>query len=261
MDSILQVLLIEDDQSACDNFIQYINGIEDISLVAYANDATEAIKLVQRHLPHVIILDLELQQGGGNGLIFLQELGRLDLQIAPYILVTTHNSSSVTLDLARELGADFIMTKYQTDYSAKMVVEFLKLVKNNILQKSNHQESSTNLEESPAQKVKRLTKMVCIEFDHIGVSTKLTGYKYLIDAVLINMENSNARISTEIAAKYNKSTASVERAMEAAINKTWNSADIDDLSKYYTARIRPDRGQPTLLEFITYYANKIENMT
>ena len=47
--------------------------------------------------------------------------------------------------------------------------------------------------------------------------------------------------------------------MQNAIKRAWDTNDIDDLLKYYTAYIRPDKGFPTLMEFICYYSNKIKN--
>ena len=69
--------------------------------------------------PDAIILDLELHEGGGNGLFFLSKLHDLGLEKLPYILITTQNTSNVTLEAARQLGADFIITKYERDYSAQ----------------------------------------------------------------------------------------------------------------------------------------------
>lgn len=57
--------------------------------------------------------------------------------------------------------------------------------------------------------------------------------------------------------KYKKSDASIERAMQNAINRAWRTSDIDDLLTYYTARIQSQKGVPTIMEFIFYYANKI----
>ena len=59
---------------------------------------------------------------------------------------------------------------------------------------------------------------------------------------------------------YKKSTGSVERAMQTAINKAWRVNDTEDLLKYYTARIDPRRGAPTVTEFVYYYANKVKGM-
>ena len=49
--------------------------------------------------------------------------------------------------------------------------------------------------------------------------------------------------------------------MQNAIKSAWRTNDIDDLLTYYTAKINPNRGVPTLTEFIYYYANQITNET
>jgi hypothetical protein len=60
-----------------------------------------------------------------------------------------------------------------------------------------------------------------------------------------------------IAKSYSVSTPSVERAMQGAINRAWNTTDTETLEKQYTAYINPDRGHPTATEFIFYYADKV----
>ena len=72
------------------------------------NNSFDAIEMVKNYLPDAVILDLELHLGGGNGLLFLNELKKLTLTRRPYILVTTNNSSNITLEQARSLGANFI---------------------------------------------------------------------------------------------------------------------------------------------------------
>ena len=47
--------------------------------------------------------------------------------------------------------------------------------------------------------------------------------------------------------------------MQNAIEKAWKTSCIEDLKKYYTARISSSRGVPTMTEFIYYYAEKIKN--
>lgn len=66
-------------------------------------------------------------------------------------------------------------------------------------------------------------------------------------------------INTVIAQKYGKTDASVERAMQNAINRAWRTGNVEELLFYYTARINPSRGVPTITEFISYYANKLKS--
>ena len=257
MSSRLKILLVEDDQKACSEIINIIDSTEDIELTGVTNNSTKAIEYLKDYLPDAVILDLELHQGYGNGIMFLQEMKNSSLSKVPYILITTNNTSSVTYDYARQLGADFIMSKHQPDYSEKGVVDFLVMMKDIIL---NRVKNSTGQEtESPAQSSKRLTRRIFTELDLIGVSQKAVGHKYLVDAIQIVMGEPVSNICNIIGKKYSKTPASVERAMQNAINRTWRTSDIDDLLFYYTAKINSDRGVPTITEFIYYYANKLNN--
>lgn len=258
MERKLTVLLIEDDQNACNDIVNYIEGLEDVILVGVTNSSEEGINYVHNFLPDAVILDLELHQGSGNGLLFLDALKKQQLSIYPYILVTTNNSSTVTYEQVRQLGAGFIMPKYQADYSAQNVVEFLRMMKPVILNQSSHLNSDHNTTDTTEQKQKRIMQIINTELDKIGVSYKLVGRKYLFDAIYIVIFTPDDNIYSTIGRKYEKSDASVERAMYNAINKAWNTSDIDDLLKHYTAKIDSRRGVPTITEFIFYYANKVK---
>lgn len=49
------------------------------------------------------------------------------------------------------------------------------------------------------------------------------------------------------------------RAMQNSINRAWSTSDIQDLLDNYTAKIKSDKGVPTVTEFIYFYAQKIKN--
>ncbi len=259
MERDLSILIIEDDIAACKQLSDCVDMTEGISIAAITNNSYRAIEYAKELLPDAIILDLELHQGQGNGLTFLQDLRNLDISVKPYILVTTNVSSTTTYEYARQYGADFIMSKYQDDYSEQNVIEFLKMMKN-IIQNNLHQHNPEyDITESAGQREKRLTRIINMELDNIGISPKAVGYKYLTDAILLVLDGHKANLSTEIGAKYEKTYSSVDRAMQNAINKTWRTTDIDTLLRNYTANIRSDKGVPTLTEFVHYYATKIKN--
>ena len=119
----MKILIIEDDINDCNNFIACVRNRKDIEIVAITDSDIEGLKYVKTKNPEGIILDLELHEGGGNGLFSLSKLHDLGLEKLPYILITTQNTSNVTLEAARQLGADFIITKYERDYSAQKPVE------------------------------------------------------------------------------------------------------------------------------------------
>lgn len=259
MNGPLHVLLIEDEQNVCQRFKDEINEREDIILVGITNDSYQALELIQKDIPDAIILDLELHFGQGNGLLFLKELQNLFLSFSPYILITTNNSSPTTYQYARETGADFIMYKHQSDYSEKKVIEFLCTISSVIHSNRKHQNPLNASTETLIQKKQRFKRIISKELDYVGINPKTIGYQYLIDAILIIMEKFTPNFTSIIADKYNKSYKSVEHGMQNAINRAWNTMDIDELLLHYTAKITSVKGVPTITEFVRYYANKIKN--
>jgi DNA-binding NarL/FixJ family response regulator len=259
MDRKLSILLVEDDPNACKDIIEYIEELDDTTLIGVTNNSTKAIDYIHDYLPDAVILDLELHQGSGNGLFVLQALQQLLLEVPPYILITTNNSSPVTYETARQMGADFIMSKHQEDYSAKTVVEFLRMMKTIIRSREKSVVSASSAAEPPEMKIKRIQKRIYTELNQIGISPKAIGYQYLTDAIQLLVEKPTNNLCSILGQKYGKTESSVERAMQNAITKAWRSSDIEDLLTYYTAKINSDKGVPTMTEFIYYYASKLKN--
>ena len=257
MNKILSVLLIEDDVLACNEFKHYMKELDDMKLVAVTNNAHEALKLVMAHLPNVILLDLELHHGGGNGFQFMRDLKNLNLDHMPFILVTTNNMSDVTLEQAKELGADFTLTKYEEGYSAQYVIDNIRLMRSAILKKNAKVTPLPDL--TPAQEEQLYIKRIQRELELVGINPKATGYKYLVDSILLLINDSEASLARTLAPKYKKTEKSIERAMQNAIKQAWNTNDIEDLLQYYTAKVRIDKGCPTMMEFIWYYTTKIKS--
>lgn len=252
----LTVLLVEDDQDACRAFTSYADSLEEIVIVGVTGSAVQAVQDMQDLLPDAVILDLELHHGQGSGFDVLQGLDSLSRPSKPYVLITTNNSSRITYEYARQLGADFIFSKHQTDYSEKSALDFLLMMKSAI--QSASPPAADARSGLPNEKNQRIYRRVIAELTHIGISQKAKGYQYLIDAILLLIDApQQQRLSSVIGSKYGKTEASVERAMQNAINRAWKTTDIDDLLRYYEARINSERGVPTSTEFIYYYANKI----
>ena len=258
MNNELTILLVEDDQQACSKIIEYIDTFKDIRLIGVTNNASKAVEIVKDCRPNAIILDLELHQGSGSGLDVLRDIHSLMLPVSPYILVTTNNSSTVTYEFARQLGADYILFKHQEGYSEKAAVDFLHMLKEIILSKWKYSSQESLTTESPHQKNQRITRRIYAELNNVGISQRVVGYQYLVDAILLIIERPQQHICNTIGQKYGKTEASVERAMQSAINKAWRTTDIDELAIHFTAKVHSEKGVPTLTEFIYYYANKIK---
>ena len=258
MERELNILVVEDDEEVCKCFENYVETMERLSIVACTNDSSNAIELVQEYLPDVIILDLELDMGKGNGIDFLNVLKKLELPYKPFIVVTTNNSSKMTKEIVRSMGIDFYFSKYQRDYSEKGILEFLDSMKDNIQKVMKKADKTYDFVDSAKKREKRIRAMIMKELEFVGINPKAVGYKYLVEAIYLVINGEKRSLSNIVGDMFNKTSGSVDKAMQHVIDRSWKVNDPDELLEYYTARIDPNRGAPTVTEFIYYYANKIE---
>lgn len=247
----ITIYLVEDDSAACKRFVIHAKTHKNLNIIGITNNADKALVDIYDLLPDILILDLELHQGGGNGLGVLQALYSKSPLKKPYIVITTNNTSPTTLELARKLGADFIFSKHQQDYSEQSVLNFIVMLQPVI--EINHKEPVDLKIEA------RKKEFINQELLKLGIHPKNIGYSYLIDAILMASKGETVNLCTKIAEQHAKSEPSVERAMQNAIKRAWKITDIDILLSMYTAPIHPDKCVPTLTEFVCFYANKLRN--
>ncbi len=251
----LSVLIVEDENKICEEYKNKIAEHDNLFLIDTTNNTNTALNLIDEFLPNILILDLELHHGFGNGINLLKDLTKRNLKSKPFILVVTNNISSITHKIVRTLGADFLITKNQQDYSVDMVLEFISSISPTDFTHNNSDAYKLEAAQSYEVSVKN---RINTELDLIGVSSKLKGRLYLSDAIELTCKGRTPNISTVIAKKYSKTEASVERAMQTAVNHAWRNTDIETLEKHYTAYINPRKGVPTITEFICYYADKVK---
>ena len=65
-DRKLSVVISDDDPMIRDALREVLDAEPDLEVVAVARDADEAIALVERHEPAVVVLDLRMPGGGGG---------------------------------------------------------------------------------------------------------------------------------------------------------------------------------------------------
>lgn len=260
MERELSVLIIEDDKDACRTFEDCASTMDKIEVVACTNDSQKGIELIKEYRVDAVILDLELNDGRGSGIDFLEDLAKLDINYKPFIVVTSNNSSRMTVEFVRSLGIDYYFSKHKSDYSEKAVLGMLESMKDTIQGSIKKDDAGYDAKDSAYKREKKIRRLISNELDLIGISPKAVGYKYLTEAVYLVINQEDRPLTTVIGEKYKKSNSSVERAMQNAINKAWRVNDTEALLENYKARIDPRRGAPTLTEFIYYYANKVGEM-
>ena len=256
----MKILIIEDDVNDCNNFAKSIKNRKDIELVAITDSDIEGLKYVKLKRPEGIVLDIELNNstnGNTDSLGFLSELKKLNLNYKPIIIVTTHVNSKRTYEIFHREGAEIILYKDHPNYSSDYVLnKFLSL--REVMPK----QTVETLKEELKENENKISDCIYNELDLIGVTAKLKGRQYIHDAIfyLIKNEDSDINVIRHLTKVYKKSSNTITNGIQNAIIHAWRVSSIEDLEKYYTARVNYETGIPTPMEFLYYYKDKIKKM-
>jgi len=259
----MPLLLIDDDVGEIIRYKEASLRRDDVRFVGMTASSKEGIQYVKEHMPEGVILDIELHKGTGSGLVFLKDLNGLNLPVSPILLVITNNSSALLYDHVRDEGVDMIFYKRQSDYSADMVIDSAVALRSTYqtAQRRPGLPKDMRTVESPEAMKTRIMEKVEGELGLIGIGVHLKGWKYLREAIyllIVRTADDDESVFTKISHRYKLSNSSISRSMQNAINNAWRFTNVEDLQRYYTARINYQTGVPTPTEFVFFYADKVK---
>jgi DNA-binding NarL/FixJ family response regulator len=103
----LRVLLVKDSRVLAERLTETITQIGRVELIARVDTEAAALVIVERESIDVIVLDLNLKQGTGFGVL----RGLAKLSIKPYVIVLTNYDLPVYKRAATALGAACFLDK------------------------------------------------------------------------------------------------------------------------------------------------------
>ena len=176
----------------------------------------------------------------------------------PIVIVTTHVNSKRTYDILHREGVDFILYKDHPNYSANLVLNHFISMRQSELSRSDKKSVEYELKDRKS----RISSCINSELELIGITSKLKGKQYIHDAILylIENENDNSNLIAYLSKIHKKSATTITNGIQNAIFHAWRITPIEDLTKYYTARVNYETGVPTPMEFIYYYKDKVKTM-
>lgn len=249
-------IVVEDEEYICDQYRLQVENHESLYLIGTTNNAPDAVDMVKEYTPDAVVLDIELNQGNGDGFSFLDSIRETCIGKKPLIIVVTNLISSLIHSRIHEKGGDYIITKSKPDYSVEMVLNTIdSLVSVDSLDQSRQAELAKII--AKQEYAMRLKQKISVEMEKLGMKPSLKGTRYLKDAIEMNVEKRRENTKAELAKKYSVTADSVEKAMRHAIESTWNN-DPEILLFHYTAPIDPKRGSPSPAEFVFHYVDKIK---
>lgn len=248
MPNALNTLLFTCNSLACQDLVHYMKKQEDFHITAVIKNSNSPNYISLLRDLDILILDLE-EESQCNDLIQLID-ATYPLPHKPYTLVITAMNDNDILDRLHSAGADFIISKSKPDYSAKYIMDFLRLA---------HEKPKTPCR-SHHDYHPRMLQIIHEELDAAGLNHCQVGYGYLAEAILLYLEKDNLYLAPALSARHQKSTLSVTRAMQNAIDCAWKKVANIDFSPMQGIAIHSSRGIPTVSDFVRHYGNIIRNM-
>lgn len=105
-------------------------------------------------------------------------------------------------------------------------------------------------------------KIIADLLHNLGLSSKISGYKYLtkaLELLIKNDEKSISKLYKQIAIIYNTKASNVESSIRYAIDRSWNRGDIELINKIFGYSIDTEKVKPTNTEYITSIKETILN--
>jgi DNA-binding NarL/FixJ family response regulator len=115
------VMLVDDHALVRDGLADLINGQDDLEVCAQASDAPTALRLVRKHRPELIVVDLMLRDGSGTELI--KDIVGLDLSTK--VLVCSMHDEALYAERVLAAGAVGYVSKQEP---SRLVLEAIRRV-------------------------------------------------------------------------------------------------------------------------------------
>jgi DNA-binding response OmpR family regulator len=120
-DERIRILVVDDDPALLDTVREYLENPRNRYVVETASRGSEALWMVARARPHVVILDVEMP--GMTGVQVLASLRSLDPTI-PVIMLTANTDSSVAAETLKLGAASYAPKPLDLRYLDHLIATF-----------------------------------------------------------------------------------------------------------------------------------------
>ena len=210
--------------------------------VRCCSDGIRARELLQEFSPDVLILDLMLP--GFDGISLLRWAA--EWEIRPMVLATSRFINDYVAEEMSRMGVGYLMLK-PCDLSATVarVGDLGQRIRPVLVTAPE-----------PANQVSNLLLA-------LGIPTKLRGYAYLREAVLLIAENPSQSITKvlypEVARRCGRAAMHVERGIRSAVAAAWSTRDENIWRLYFQPNASGNISRPTNAAFISRLADSIRS--
>lgn len=225
--------------------IALADALQGAYITRTCHNGRDALELLRSFRPDVMILDLMLP--GLDGISLLQEAAASGIR--PMVLATSRFVNEYVLEAADQLGIGYLMRK-PCDVRATVarLGDLTRRIHRPVLTKPDPRTAATNM------------------LLALGFPTKLRGYTYLREAVLLMAKDPGQSITKELYPAVAKlcggkiNAKQVERSSRSAIERAWALGDPQLWLRYFPAASGVRALRPSNSVFICRLADSLRMM-
>ena len=246
MERMKKILIADSSEEFGLELRRAVEEVPQWEVVGLTCDGEEAMELLQKTQPDVLLLDLLLPRV--DGIALLRQASAMAKP--PVGMVLSGYLTDYMTGAASQLGVRYFMDK---PCSLRAVVERLGEILGAEEAKQKPKRAEVNIE-----------ALVTSVIHEIGVPAHIKGYQYLREAIKIavnDMEVINAITKVlypQVAKTFSTTPSRVERAIRHAIEVAWDRGDLEVLQSFLGYTVSNSKGKPTNSEFIALIADRLQ---
>ncbi len=235
-----------------------IRAEENMEVVGSAADGEEAVALIRRKEPDLVLLDLIMPKVDGLGV--MEEIRKDDsLKKQPVIIVMSGIGLEKVAEDAFALGASYYIMK---PFNNEILLSRLRAFRDGSkkLSGGNSEPEEKKKEEASEYELgQEITRLI----HEIGIPAHIKGYPYLREAIRMSVQDSETLCSVTkvlyptIAKQYQTTSSRVERAIRHAIEVAWCRGRVETIDEIFGYTVDSGKGRPTNSEFIAMISDRI----
>lgn len=260
MSERIRVLLADNNKELCHVLTEHIKQHEDLELTGTAYDGLEAVEMVKKDGPDVLVLDISMPYLDGIGV--MERLNEMETK--PRVIVLTAFEQESMVQRMINMGADYYIVKpFDTAILLDRIRQFGRYAGKASDGKGLYRPGDGYTATKDSSKVNlemEITKL----FHEMGIPAHFRGYAYLREAIMMAVRdpvvlgNITKNLYPKIAEKFRSTPSGVESAIRHTIAIGWERGNHECFQEIFGDGQDRKKGKfPTTASFIAKVADKM----